>query len=263
MKIRALTALVVFGAGLAVLAVAQIVTPGRGLPLYDGVVVEDPYRYSNPGPGQEGAPSAAQNELIVTGDSSPAVVIVTDETPPQAQLILAAGALAMPQGTTKLTGSATPLAPTSDQANGAPLSNVYQLQVVDQDGNDVPLAAGQQATVILRSPSLHLSASMSRWDGTTWQMLPTTTSNQADLLKSQVTTLGEFALLPGQALVEPGALFIAGVAILIVAFLGGALLLGRRRSSAAEAGTSRGTTPNAKPTAPGRRPGKSRRKPDR
>jgi hypothetical protein len=225
---RALPALIVLMCGLAILAVAHASGPARGLPLYDGVVVEDPYRYVVPEPGQTGSPSSAQEQFAVNGSTSPALAIVTEESPPQAQLIIAGGGLALPPGTASLTGSITPLAATPGHAQAAPLSNVYRLTVTDQDGNDVPLASGSQATIILRSPSQTAPAVMARWDGSAWQNLPTTTSNQADLFKVQASMLGDYALVPGQSSAEPSTLFLVGLALVAVAVVAGAALYIRR-----------------------------------
>ncbi len=93
-------AVVSLGAGLGLIALAQLAAPFGSPPLYDGVVVQEPYRYLSPGPGQLGSPTSYRSTLPVTGIASPVFVAATTESPPQAQLIAESGAFVLPPGAT-------------------------------------------------------------------------------------------------------------------------------------------------------------------
>ena len=237
---RALPALALVAVGLAALGVAQLAGPARRLPLYDGVVVEDPYRYVAPTGAQAGTPGTGEAVNQVVGSNSPSIAVLTTENPPQSQLIAPVGAFALPTGTTSLTATLTPLAPTSAQAQAGAVGNVYRMTVTDQNGRQVPLTAGVQATVILRAPDLHVQVAVGRWDGTAFTILPTITGNQADLLRAQVDGLGDFALVPGSSS-GPGSglLLLAGAVLIGLAGIAGVVFVRRRPAAPAPSARSR------------------------
>ena len=238
--------------GLAALGLAQLAGPARRLPLYDGVVVEDPYRYVAPSGAQAGSPGTGELVVQVSGSSSPSLVVVTNENPPQAQLIVPAGAIALAAGTTSLNGTLTPLAPTAEQLHANAIANIYRMTVTDQSDQPVALASGMQATIILRSPFQDLQVTNARWDGSAFTVLPSITGNQVDLIRTQIDTLGDFAIVPGPSTSSgPSGLFLAGTLLLVAAIVGAMLLRRRRRSPAPAAGA---TTRQAS------RPPKSRRR---
>ena len=78
--------LIVLAVGVAVIALAQLGTPHRAPPLYDGVVVEEPYRYLSPPPGAPGSPKSYTATEPVQGGQSAELVAATPESRPQAQL---------------------------------------------------------------------------------------------------------------------------------------------------------------------------------
>ena len=250
---RALPALALIVVGMAALGLAQLDSPARRLPLYDGVVVEDPYRYAAPSGAQAGSPATGESVSQLVGTGSPSVAISTGENPPQAQLIAQTGAFAVTAGVTSLTGTLMPLAPTTAQTQAGAVGNVYRMTVTDQNGQQVPLATGAQATVILRAPDQNVQVAVGRWDGTAFTILPTTTGNQADLLRAQVDSLGDFALVPGSSS-GPGSglLLLAGAVLLALAVIAGVVLVRRRSAAPAPA------APRSVPASP--RPNKARRR---
>ena len=240
--------------GLAALGLAQFAGPSRRMPLYDGVVVEDPYRYAAPSGAQAGTPGTGEAVNQVVGSSSPSIAVLTSESPPQAQLIAPIGAFALAAGTTSLTATLTPLAPTSAQTQVGAVGNVYRMTVTDQNGQQVPLATGVQATVILRVPDQNVQVAVGRWDGGAFTILPTNTGNQADLLRAQVDSLGDFALVPGSSS-GPGSglLLVAGAVLIGLAVIAGFVLV-RRRPRATE------PAPATSTSRPAPRPRKSRKR---
>src|SRR5690242_2929433 len=110
----------------------------HAVPLYDGVVVAEPYRYLDPtGSGQTGDPTSASSTQAVSGNVSPVFAIYTDEQPPQAQLIAQADAFQLPPGTTALLASIKPVEPSAQPAAGSIAGNVYRFAITNQAGAPV------------------------------------------------------------------------------------------------------------------------------
>ena len=137
------------GAGLAL--GVQVMAP-VGVPLYDGVVVQEPYRYLHPVPGQPGEPASFSATVDVAGGTSPVVVAATTESPPQAQLITQRGAFELSAGAASVKASITPI----DAAVAPPgklVGNVYRFSVTDEAGNAlVPKPCEGCRSLVLRAP---------------------------------------------------------------------------------------------------------------
>ena len=118
--------------GLVMMAAVQVVQPVH-LPLFDGVVVVDPYRYLSPPPGGEGSPTSAKATFPIQAGTSPSFAVYTSETPPQAELLAKGGEIAVGSGITSMTVTIDPVpAPGSSSQTAA--GNVYRFAVVDQSG---------------------------------------------------------------------------------------------------------------------------------
>jgi hypothetical protein len=219
--------LVLAGAGLALIALVEVCQPVFGPGLYDGVVPEEPYRVLNPATDQAGSPSSAQVTLDASGGTSPAIVLVTTEQPPQAQLIATPGAISVVPGSSTLTASVAPVEASPEQAAAAMIyGNVYRYIVVDQAGNALSLAPGARPTVVLRAPFGSPAVSIAHWDGHSWGALPTGTGALPTILIAPVTELGDYALIPtGGGLALPAVI---GLAILVLGIVGVLLLWWRR-----------------------------------
>src|SRR5439155_670744 len=89
----------------------HIVLKLAGVPLYDGVVVAEPYRYLHPTGGQAGDPTSATDEKPVSGNQSPFFAAATEESPPQAQLVAMDDAFQLNPGSTHLNVSITAVDP--------------------------------------------------------------------------------------------------------------------------------------------------------
>ena len=89
-------AIAALAAGLSIIAVVRLATSVGSPPLYDGVVVQDTYRYLEPGPGQAGAPTSFQKSVTVPQAAGLLFAAATGESPPQAQLIAPEGSFAVP-----------------------------------------------------------------------------------------------------------------------------------------------------------------------
>jgi hypothetical protein len=215
------------GGGLLLVALVEVFQPVSGPGLYDGVVPEEPYRYVTPAAGQAGSPTSAETTLDASSGTSPAIVLVTTEQPPQAQLIATPGAIALSPGSSTLTASVTPVEASSAQAAAATIyGNVYRYSVVDQAGNALGLTSGSQPTVVLRAPFGAPSVTIAHWDGQTWQPLATGTGALPTILTAPVSALGDYALIPGGGGLSLPVLVALGI---LAAGIIGVLLLFVRR----------------------------------
>ncbi|HUG30994.1 MAG TPA: hypothetical protein VMQ65_10835, partial [Candidatus Limnocylindria bacterium] len=95
-------------AGGALALAVQVAAP-VGVPLYDGVVVQEPYRYLHPTGEQAGSPASFSSTPAVSGSVSPNVIAATTESPPQAQLIAQEGAFVLSASATGLQVSVAPI----------------------------------------------------------------------------------------------------------------------------------------------------------
>jgi len=212
------------------MAAAQLAAPLAGVPLYDGVVVEDPYRYLSPAPNQAGSPTEHASTVNVIGSTSPQFVAATTESPPQAQLISSPGAFAVETGVVALTISIKPVplpdAPRDEEVAG----NVYRFAVIDQAGRPVPIGSGTSPTVVLRAPQGFLSATIGQFANGSWHDIPSQPAGLAGIFAATVSQLGDYALLAAPASGPLGldpTLVVAGV-VVVGALLGLAVLAWRR-----------------------------------
>ena len=185
--------------GLGLAAAVQVAGPLTGPPLYDGVVVFEPYVYLQPSGSEPGGARWATNNGPVVGGVSPVVALGTPEHPPQAQLIAGGGALAMPAGTTALVVTITPVPPSVVPASGVVYGNVYRISIVNQTGAPITGLAGKQVTVALRDPTTSSTGSPLTIEvlaGGAWQPLTTVSAAVAGTYETTgLTSFGDFALV--------------------------------------------------------------------
>lgn len=224
-------AVISLAAGLGLIAVAQLAAPLGSPPLYDGVVVEDPYRYLTPGSGQANSPTSYHASLPVTGTTSPEFVAATTESPPQAQLIAQSGAFVLPAGVTSMTVTIEPVAATATASSGQVAGNGYRISVADQSGAELSVGETALPTVILRAPDRVSSGTISRLIGGTWQQLTTVQGGQPGIFLTNVTELGEFAVIAqdqGPGGLDSIILVLGALTTLLSAVVLGAVVLWRR-----------------------------------
>ena len=139
-RIRAALGVLVLGALL--IGVSQRLAAVASPPLYDGVVVADPYRYLTPLPNQAGSPTSAKVSQPVVNGSSPAIAASTSESPPQAQLVASPDLFAVTPATTALTLTIDPVQPQTPLPSTPIAGNAYRFAVTDQTGAAVSLRQG-------------------------------------------------------------------------------------------------------------------------
>jgi hypothetical protein len=216
--------------GLAIMTTAQAVRPVE-VPLFDGVVVVDPYRYVTPPSGGEGSPTSARATLpIIEAGKSPSFAVYTSETPPQAELLAKGGELAIGQGATSLTVTIDPIPPPAGASRDAIAGNVYRVAVTDQSGAALALAAGQTITLALRGPAgVAADATIARFSDGAWKQVATAPSGLQDLFLTNADAFGDYAVLGQLTPIANGldpeillwALVGAGLTILVVWRFGG------------------------------------------
>ena len=233
--------LIVLAVGVAVIALAQLGTPHRAPPLYDGVVVEEPYRYLSPPPGAPGSPKSYTATEPVQGGQSAELVAATPESPPQAQLVAGAGSFQLPPGSTAVTVSIQPVAPASSPPDLVLVSNVYRFSVTNQAGAPLKPAAGVK--LLLRAPTADPNPATVRWNESAWQEVPSE-HEIAGMVSANVSELGDFAVGVRRSsgpfgfdpVVLAAALFTAVASVAVLLVLGTRLRArGARRSEVAAA----------------------------
>lgn len=194
MRLRAVLTLGI-GAGIA-LAV-QLAAP-VGVPLYDGVTVNEPYRYLAPGSGQPGDPTSYEaSPGLDAGGTSRSFAAATTENPPQAQLIALPGALVAPAGATTMKVSIGAVAPGRASATGSIAGNVYRFAVMDQADHPFTLAADAQPTLTLRAPDGVTEGVIGHLGAGGWVALATEHGGGLGLFTIVPKELGDYAVLVG------------------------------------------------------------------
>ena len=143
-------------------------------------------------------------------------------------------------------------------ASGRLSGNVYRFAVTDTSGSPVQISARTFPSLVLRAPDGTSTATIARLDGTTWQQLPTEPAGQPGIYLTNVSALGDFALIEPEGTVfglDPTLLLLgAGTAIVSAAIVGAVLYRSRRSRLASSSTAARG-----KPVASKRRRGGPRR----
>jgi hypothetical protein len=208
------------GAGLALCV--QVLAP-VGVPLYDGVVVQEPYRYLNPAPGQPGDPGSANVTVAIVGGISPTIVAATTESPPQAQLIAQQQvAFEVPAGATSVKADVTPIEPPAPPPEGRIIGNVYRFAVTDDSDNPLtPKPCEGCRSLVLRSPENAGDARIMRFAAGTWSEVETL--HGLGLYSTNPTALGDYALIEGAGAGDAGdpadfTLLVVGGAIAVIFF---------------------------------------------
>ena len=222
---RRLGWLAVLAGGVLVLAV-QVAAP-VGVPLYDGVVVQEPYRFLHPTGDQAGSPASFSATVQVTGSESPTVVAATTESPAQAQVIGQEGAFVLTPSATSLLVSVTPIEPPPPPEGGSIAGNVYRFSVTDQAGTALAIKPCDGCiSLVMRAPDGVGVASIQRFADGAWQRVETLHAGMVALYQTNPTVLGDYAVIamdePAQG-IDP--LVIGGAAVVLVLFLGVVFLL--------------------------------------
>ena len=247
--------------GLALALLVQTRVP-VGVPLYDGVVVVEPYRYLHPTGDQAGDPTSSTSTEPVKGSASPLFAAGTSESPPQAQLIAQEDAFQVTSGTTQLQISITPVDATVQPTEGAIAGNVYRIAVTDQDGRPViPKSCGTCRSLVLRAPDTVTSGTVAHLEGDAWVDVATFHAGTVAMYQANAAALGDYAVISGVN--PPGAeggldpLLFGGIALALFFVIVVGLFWYRRRPPpvpVAQLGPSRGRIPS-KRRAPRRPPG--------
>ena len=184
--------------GLGLALAVQIREP-VGVPLYDGVVVAEPYRYLHPtGADQAGEPTSAESTKAVDADFSPVIAVATTEQPPQAQLIAQNDAFQLPDGTTELRISIMAVDPEVQPTTGSIAGNVYRVAITNQAGAPVTAKpCGTCRSIILRAPEGVTEGTIGHLEDGAWVTVETTHAGVVGMFQVNATGLGDFAVLAG------------------------------------------------------------------
>jgi hypothetical protein len=229
-------------AGAAIALAVQVAQP-VGVPLYDGVVVQEPYRFLHPTGDQTGTPTSYTGQKPVSNGPSPIFAAATTENPPQAQLISQRNAFEVTPGATAVLVSVTPIEPPGPPPEGSTIAgNVYRFSVTDQSGTplDVRQCAGC-LSLLLRAPAETEAAAIKRFADGAWQNVETVHAGMVDLYQTNATAMGDYAVIatnlevPGEGMIfGVDQLVAVGGGIVIVLLLIAAFLLLRVKQAPPE-----------------------------
>jgi hypothetical protein len=226
----------------AALAAAWAFAPAA-VPVYDGLQNPDePYRYVAPPPGAKPTkpPTKAVAQVTVRGGQTGAAYANSAENGPQISLYLPAGALSLPPGATRITVTATPMAPSPPlPSDGTIWSNVYRITAT-AGGRAVQVIGKGPATptIQMRAPSAQQPPPVFEYRvGDQWQSVRTLRVGN-DIYQATAPALGDWALVrltrqPSTASGGGGGvnvgLLAAGIAVLAIAAAIVAVRLSRTR----------------------------------
>jgi hypothetical protein len=202
----------VLGAGLLLLVVVHLVGGPATMPLFDGVVVEEAYRYVSPPPGAQGNPGSAMDRVSPQGDTAPNIYSATTEQPPQAQLIVDQASITLPPGTSVVIVEISPIPPPDPAPPPTLAGNVYRMSLTNQDGTPIEINPGATATVVLRTPPAITSGTIYALSNGTWVAQSTQNGGLPDMFSANVSSLGEFAVVTQQAIASSSPSAVGGSA---------------------------------------------------
>ncbi|MBJ7608992.1 MAG: hypothetical protein JF887_06130 [Candidatus Dormibacteraeota bacterium] len=190
------------GVALVALAVLAAVhgAGGNAPSVYDGLCLPAQYL------ALSGSPSPGSASMTYTADDlAQTKELVTSESVPQAQLIIAAGSFTVPAGTTVTVTIAAVAAPSVKPANGSIVGNVYQFLARASNGQVLALLPGHPATVTLEAPSAGgPQVTLERYEPSSWTALKTFQSGCGNTDSAASPSLGLFALIAqGSAATTP------------------------------------------------------------
>ena len=218
------------------LALIWRASPLPSPPMYEGFTAPAaPYVYLHPPPGldSKSRPSSARASVPLRQGQSPPLDPQTSENPPQAQLLAAQDAFAVPPGTTSVVASIVAVAPpAATPLGGAVQGNVYRFSVT-AGGTELAVRPGHTATVVLRGPAGIPTPTIELFATGGWTRLPTVALGtlSGDSYTANVGSLGDFALVGSAAPPSGGAAdpFLVVLAVAAVVLTGGTLLTLRRQ----------------------------------
>jgi hypothetical protein len=182
------------GAGLLLALAARGLIPAAP-PLYDGVVVNEPYRWLSPPPGAQGGAQGASATGALENGKSPLIAIATPEQPPQAQVFGPPGVMQLPTGTTSILMSIQPIPPEGTPSDGQIAGNVYRVNITNQAGDPLTAPADAYVSLVMRGPEGTTDATIERYSNGQWKPLDTSHAGYTSGFLAIVTEFGDFALV--------------------------------------------------------------------
>ena len=210
----------VLAVGLALMAMVQLQWRSVPRPLFDGVVVSEPYRFLHPGPGQAGDPTSYSDTQKLRKGEPPLVAGYTSESVPQVQMFSQApGAITLTPGARRMTTTIRPVERPPVPVAGRLVGNAYEILVTDGAGQVATMVPGKSITLALRAPAGVGGATIELFADGAWQDLHAEPSGLPDIwVVSDFPQFGIFAVVvpspSASAAVTPGASIVAPATLL-------------------------------------------------
>lgn len=185
--------------GLALAFVVQVAAP-VGVPLYDGVMIPDAYRYLHPPAGQAGNPTSATKTVEFVGGASPGFNVATAENPPQAQVNFADSAFTVPAGASRLTVTIVPVDPVAAPTEGTIAGNVYRFVFTDENGAAVsPAQCDNCRTMVIRAPPEATEGGIGVFRNGAWSIVTSLHAGIASMYQADLAIAGDYAVIANAA----------------------------------------------------------------
>jgi hypothetical protein len=227
--------------GWAVIAAAAIALtlvwrflPAGSPPIYDGQCIADPYVTLGSSPGPKPATMTFPKAAIFPPEG-----VATTEVPPQAQILIQAGAF---DNSTAVTVTITPVPATSVKPpNGTIIGNVYTFTAVNAADTELEPKPSLPVYIILRALNSTPAPTIDRFNGTGWVPISTLNAGCGNTFEGTSTQMGAFAAVvprSGGATPHtssggfPAVAIIGGLALLLIIVVAVLFTLDRRRTAA-------------------------------
>lgn len=220
-------------AGLLALITAWTVSLERRPALYDGLpLTVEPYRYLHPPAGYPttSPPTSVETTVLVSSGRVQATQVMTTESGPQAQIVFAPGAFAVPPDGATLRIRIDPVDPPSVAPKGQVDGNVYRFSAAAGQRSVDFTGGGLVATVTLQGTGATGSPVLEEFRNGSWTVLTTHAADNPGFYGANVAHLGLVALVfppvPGSVGSGGGGAGSSSLGLLIALGVGGLILVG-------------------------------------
>ncbi len=187
-------ATVVLALGLLSIVAVQLSAHVIPAPLYDGMMIIEPYRYLDPPDGAAGKPTRI-DRTRKRPKPGRSVSGSTGEVPPQAQLFTTAAHIAFRRNATGYRVTIEPVLPDVLPSAGYLVGNAYTVELHDDRGRALAISAGKRVTLALRAPAGVTDAAIAVLVDGSWLPLKTYPSGLPDMYLADVDTLGTYGIV--------------------------------------------------------------------
>jgi hypothetical protein len=183
--------------GLALIVWVQGAGRVMPAPLFDGLILSEPYRYLDPPVGGAGSPTRLESTRTIPARPRGRRLVFgyTREYPPQAQWFAVRRDIAFPTRARTFTMVIEPVEPPGAPETGYLVGNAYRFALTDERGRPIRPRPTKRFTIAIRAPVAVDPATIAVFRDGRWQPLKTSFSGLPDTYLADVTSFGTFAIV--------------------------------------------------------------------